>query len=217
LLFFAFKPGNLCKHILFVLHKVLKVKKTSPLLFQQALLSTELLDIFEAADKKSKRSAKSRVMAESSVLQAYQSITGEQILDKKTEKKLQIQAELEEKQQREKRKSVEDNDCTICYEEMKGSEKLVFCKAECGNNFHQDCINMWLQARKNQGEPLTCPLCRSDWKQDKGSTNNTASSNNNATHRSGYINLSSYSSQLENYDPYADDSSYHRPWRNWRR
>ncbi|CAF3415559.1 unnamed protein product [Rotaria sp. Silwood1] len=45
-----YAKGNLCKHIIFVLHRVLKVNRNSPLLYQQALLTNELNEIFTKAD-----------------------------------------------------------------------------------------------------------------------------------------------------------------------
>ena len=42
--------GYLCKHIIFVLHRVLKVDRHSPLLHQKALLTVELHEIFVKAE-----------------------------------------------------------------------------------------------------------------------------------------------------------------------
>ncbi|KAJ5664391.1 hypothetical protein N7507_005122 [Penicillium longicatenatum] len=36
---------------------------------------------------------------------------------------------------------------------------LVFCKAQCGNNFHDSCLREWL---KHSIQP-TCPMCRCSW------------------------------------------------------
>ncbi|UJR16715.1 hypothetical protein I4U23_003615, partial [Adineta vaga] len=42
--------GNVCKHIIFILHRVLKVDRRSRFLYQKALLTTELNEIFTSAD-----------------------------------------------------------------------------------------------------------------------------------------------------------------------
>ena len=42
--------GHLCKHIIFVLHRVLKVGRHSSLLYQEAFLTDELNDMFVDAD-----------------------------------------------------------------------------------------------------------------------------------------------------------------------
>jgi len=46
-----YAKGHLCKHIIFVLHRVLKVPRNSPLIYQQALISSELNEIFTNADQ----------------------------------------------------------------------------------------------------------------------------------------------------------------------
>ncbi|CAF2986476.1 unnamed protein product [Rotaria sp. Silwood2] len=45
-----YAKGHLCKHIIFVLHRILKVDRNSPLLYQQALLTNELNKIFTKGD-----------------------------------------------------------------------------------------------------------------------------------------------------------------------
>ena len=47
-----FQKGNLCKHIIFILCRVLSVSSTSNLIYQNALLSCEIESIFLQADKK---------------------------------------------------------------------------------------------------------------------------------------------------------------------
>lgn len=46
-----YAKGYLCKHIIFVLHRVLKVDRNSPLIYQQALITNELNEIFTKADE----------------------------------------------------------------------------------------------------------------------------------------------------------------------
>ena len=61
---------DLCKHILFVLLKILKIPPTSPLVWQAALLDQELAVIFENAPQ----TAQDRVSAQLSL--AYRQATG---------------------------------------------------------------------------------------------------------------------------------------------
>lgn len=37
---------------------------------------------------------------------------------------------------------------------------LVWCKATCGVNFHEECLHQWLETSPNS----TCPTCRSPWR-----------------------------------------------------
>lgn len=59
------------------------------------------------------------------------------------------------------RKEVERRDlvgeCVICYGSIESFEEtsdVTWCKYGCGNNFHTECIEKWLNTKK------TCPLCR---------------------------------------------------------
>lgn len=56
--------GNLCKHIIFILHRVLKVPRYSPLIYQQALITSELNEIFSKVDA---QNSDSQILAEQSV------------------------------------------------------------------------------------------------------------------------------------------------------
>ena len=35
--------------------------------------------------------------------------------------------------------------CCVCYEEMKETENLTFCKYGCGRNIHTECIEVWVK------------------------------------------------------------------------
>ncbi|KAI5467554.1 hypothetical protein BGZ63DRAFT_419252 [Mariannaea sp. PMI_226] len=117
------RKGNQCKHVLYVMSKLLKAPYQS--VYQLALLSSELRDIFAAAPP--------------------------------------ISAPSVEKSK--KRKPIE-GDCPICYCALRGksNEAVVWCRAACGQNMHQQCFQMW--ARTKQGD-VTCPMCRSVWETGK--------------------------------------------------
>ncbi|KAJ5093417.1 hypothetical protein N7456_009278 [Penicillium angulare] len=77
--------------------------------------------------------------------------------------------ELEE--QSEESDSDSDSDDDGDHDEQTETEnenedgELTWCKACCGVNFHQACIDQWLRAdqwRETDRAP-TCPLCRSRW------------------------------------------------------
>ncbi|CDW88804.1 e3 ubiquitin-protein ligase zswim2-like [Stylonychia lemnae] len=53
--------------------------------------------------------------------------------------------------------------CCVCYEEMKETENLTFCKFGCGRNIHIDCIEVWVKHKISVAQKITCPLCRIDW------------------------------------------------------
>ncbi|KAF1955528.1 hypothetical protein CC80DRAFT_594271 [Byssothecium circinans] len=63
-----------------------------------------------------------------------------------------------------KRKSIEDQECPICYSEFEpGKERIAYCKSFCGNNVHQICIDLWLSSQRSMYGKSTCPYCRHDW------------------------------------------------------
>jgi len=46
--------------------------------------------------------------------------------------------------------------CTICCEDLRTEENISWCKAQCGQNFHADCVGVWL-ATLDEGQG-TCPF-----------------------------------------------------------
>jgi hypothetical protein len=58
-----------------------------------------------------------------------------------------------------------EGECPICHEDLDPSkEDVTFCRASCGQNVHEECMEQWMQAQK--GTPR-CPLCRKFWKQKR--------------------------------------------------
>jgi hypothetical protein len=51
-----------------------------------------------------------------------------------------------------------NNDCSICFEEMKNGEIFSQCITTCKNYFHESCLKLWINSGHN-----TCPLCRATW------------------------------------------------------
>jgi len=48
----------------------------------------------------------------------------------------------------------EDDECPVCYEPF-GTELLVYCTKQCGNSVHKVCFDMW---KLHKGK--TCVMCR---------------------------------------------------------
>lgn len=44
-------------------------------------------------------------------------------------------------------------DCPICLEDLNSGDGVLWCKAQCGQNFHRDCINTWIY---NNVDHKTC-------------------------------------------------------------
>jgi hypothetical protein len=60
-----------------------------------------------------------------------------------------------------------DGQCPICVFDMEPGEDIVWCRASCGQNFHQGCFEKWRQSK--MGGRITCVYCRAEW-QDGGAT-----------------------------------------------
>ena len=123
--------GNHCKHLFFVLIKVLKIEKSSYLIYQNAFLPEELEQIYSQTPD-----VTNDILASSTIRDHYAVLTGEKPL-------LAVEDIKSENISDEtssfgiKRKSFENEDCPICCEEMNTTEKLSWCKKSCGKNFHE--------------------------------------------------------------------------------
>ncbi len=51
-----------------------------------------------------------------------------------------------------------DEDCCVCYENMKKDQNLTYCKIGCGRNIHIDCIEVWVKHKVSVGQKITCPV-----------------------------------------------------------
>ncbi|CAF0722622.1 unnamed protein product [Adineta ricciae] len=181
--------GNLCKHIIFVLHRVLKVSRASPLIYQQALLTIELHDIFSKADSQNNDSS---ILAEQPILEAYHAKTGDPgvILTIKDVEQKPIEA---------------DDECPICFESLLGEEtNIIFCSRSCGNNIHKNCFDKWRQAKSSMNESVTCPFCRVEWKSVLEKHENSQ----------GYLNLAAYAT-TDHYEDDDDDDDDDENTEDW--
>lgn len=60
-----------------------------------------------------------------------------------------------------------EGDCGICMSALRddnsSDEDLVWCRAQCGNNFHRGCLREWIDHRSGGNLLPTCPFCRTLW------------------------------------------------------
>eukprot|EP00878_Enallax_costatus_P008630 GHUV01009023.1.p1 GENE.GHUV01009023.1~~GHUV01009023.1.p1 ORF type:complete len:344 (+),score=82.61 GHUV01009023.1:103-1134(+) len=104
--------GNLCKHILFVMLRVLKLATDNPLVWQKALLTKEVEEVLSGAHSQGVGHL-AGVLADDQVRQAYAAAAG--------------QEGAEEETAPSGRRPVE-GDCAICFDELK-----VGCWLGCSN------------------------------------------------------------------------------------
>ncbi|KAG0611057.1 hypothetical protein M758_7G111400 [Ceratodon purpureus] len=185
--------GNVCKHHLFVMLRVLKLPQSDPRVWQKALLSTELEELLNMS------ATNEGVLASQLVRQRFHEITGP---DPETNARPNdtvnsIQRDLE-------------GDCPICYEAMAGNngkpgEPVVFCKS-CGNNVHRDCFEKWSRSKRSTGGRVTCIYCRAEWDDIR-----SKKSQKSETAHGGYVNLASYSEGHAHEDT-SLESLYPNSW-----
>jgi len=151
--------GNQCKHALFVMLRVLRVERSSYLLCQRGLLSSELEDILR------RHSGNDSFLANSNVRHRLESIRG---LEKDSEIERDAIAGLKAVEQ----KPVEPDDvCGICFETLndpEATEDTVWCQRGCGRTIHQDCMRRWakMHVALSTNEGVKCPYCRTTWQHD---------------------------------------------------
>ena len=175
--------GNLCKHILFVLLKVMRVPSTSPLIYQTAWIGSELEEMMDGMRLRFQQV--SGVMANAAVQESYKTMKG-------VDPASPIEADDDDKKVGARD---EEEDCPICFDPLSSSASTR-CSSHCGTSFHQSCVQQW---KKQQRRTPTCPICRGSWAE--GMASNSSSSE-------GYINLG----RLQGQSPDRDTSTYHPRW-----
>lgn len=177
--------GNLCKHILFVLLKVMAVPSDSPLVYQAAWLGSELQEMFEGMRLRY-RNVSGTVLANRAVQESYSRLKrGEDFDDESSANDAAFGVA----------RRTGDGDCPICFDSLAGSAKTTFCRSQCGANFHKDCIQHWLQQQR--AKP-TCPMCRGPWEE---------AHKKNAPQNEGYTNFGRLQGQ-----PQERDTSTYNSW-----
>ena len=188
-----YAKGNLCKHILFVLLKVMSLDPNSPLIYQAAWIESELRAMFGQM-----------LIRFRNVSGAYNNVMANEAV-RATFAKLERGDDVEDDDDNNNkdgnhaaRKAMEEDDCPICYDPMVKTEATTYCRARCGANFHQECIRGWL---RQQGQKATCPMCREPWE-----VKSVASPE-------GYTNLG----KLQGQQSTRDTSTYHYSTYNYKR
>lgn len=190
-----FKKGNLCKHVLFVMLKVLRIPSTSELVYQAALISDELRSMFLQAPNPT-------ALANATVVQQYQAIKNGQDPNA-------VANAVNASGAKDVRRAIE-GDCPICFDELREADRgnIEFCRT-CGNNVHLECFNNW--KRSKNFAKITCVYCRSVWHTEgkDGDADGVAKASE------GYVNLGAAANM-----PSARDESTYSEWyrsRNSRR
>ncbi|XXQ31508.1 SWIM-type domain-containing protein [Plasmodiophora brassicae] len=141
---------GLCKHLLFILIRVLKVRSDHPVVARgDARISASELESIYAES----RGTSCEAMAPSAVCNAFVAITGNDLSDN-------TGAELADV---ERRPLEQGDECPICFEAIAEDDELDFCRASCRRSVHVECFTRWAAQRRQRGEPVSCVYCRAAW------------------------------------------------------
>ncbi|CAE7727085.1 MAP3K1, partial [Symbiodinium necroappetens] len=131
------KGGGVCKHLLFVTLRVLKLARDDHRVWQTGFTSSELAPLVEKLRSEEFRAAAAGVQADATIMRGYRKVQGSQ--DAVERQPLPA-------------------DCPICFEQIESEEAAEFCRT-CGHNVHADCRRRWAAASGQS----SCPMCRSPW------------------------------------------------------
>ncbi|EGG02124.1 uncharacterized protein MELLADRAFT_91661 [Melampsora larici-populina 98AG31] len=161
------RKGYICKHILFVFIKVLKVPLVSPWFYQKALLTKEVERIFSKAPE----------------IKYPVDPIARRLWNAYAAKKRESQTNDSEEVPSQRRPIEEGDECPICYENLpcNSTQGLVFCVKGCGKGLHEHCVQDYVKTLRNDGKKVICVYCRADWKMP--------GSELDGSYKGGYVNL----------------------------
>jgi Ring finger domain len=220
------KRNDICKHLIFVLVKVIGLSTNDPLSFQKAYLPSEVHHLLQLARE---RRVGGSVLANRQVQEQFAKVVVQSVSGEQNDNNSNEHIDDEYHHGVVQRRSLEqDSDCPICFDEMTDLSETTYCRAQCGFNFHSKCIRLWCQrtttttttATSTGTSGATCPACRQPWQEEDDDSTaaaaaaEAASSNNKrraAINEEGYVNLG----RLQGQSPQRDSSTYYNsPWRN---
>jgi hypothetical protein len=182
--------SDLCKHIIFVLTKVVGLGVDNPLVYQRAYLTCELEQLMDLTRN---RRVQGNVLANQHVRDSF--ANGVSSCDKD-----RIGNQVAKETDLSTSRSLLDDDCPICFDRLLTLEESTNCHV-CSASFHKDCIRRWIGLQQRDGAS-TCPNCRSAWQ---------VQSSSSAAEDDGYVNLGA----LQGLSPVRDTSTYKRRRYGW--
>lgn len=191
------RQKDLCKHIIFVLIKVIGLSPDNPLAFQKAYLTSELEELSEMMRNRRVGGSRDSILANEEVRTSYTRMLA-------SGKSEDTNDDGDTKSNHIQRRSIEgeeDWDCPICFDRMDCNDKkneLTFCRGTCGSNFHHDCIVKWLKNCSTK----SCPNCRQPWIGEENESNPKGKTKINPD--SSYVNFAT----LQGMSTVRDTSTY---------
>ena len=154
------RRNNLCKHILFTFIKVLGVSSTNPVIWQKALLQSELKKLFDNASERLAHLG-NNIKANSRIIQAVTGVDDGDANKDKDDDGGNVKC----------REITDDTTCPICFDNILQTDEIVHCRTTCGNPVHTQCMDMWIGQKKKTNAAITCIFCRSPWEDPRITSN----------------------------------------------
>ncbi|KAI9346412.1 hypothetical protein DFJ73DRAFT_796772 [Zopfochytrium polystomum] len=199
-----FDRGYLCKHLLFVYLKVLRLSSDDPLVWQTSLLRLELASMLQL-------SSDPRATANRAVVKTYRAIVRTQSGEEAGENHDEDEDDDDDEDTVVRQKPLDGASCPICFDAFRGRSGadavVVWCRASCGNNIHAACFEKWRRAKLRTGARVDCVCCRAAWV--AGDTENAPAAPAVGS-REGYLNMGG----LARLPTVRDTSSYKGFWRD---
>jgi hypothetical protein len=149
---------NRCKHIFFILVKVMKVSRDNE--DKPVYTEAELRHMFDQMPQHM-TDIKSNVVATDSLLTSYSNVQSKIIKSVKSTKPTKSTKSNGEFLAQ---KITDDSRCPVCLEGLADSkEAVVHCKYGCGSVVHDECIKIYNAHRKKVGYPPICLVCQKRW------------------------------------------------------
>lgn len=204
------KNKDLCKHIIFVLLKVIGISSNNPLAYQKSYIQSELKELMQLLNSRrvGGTSTSNSVMANEEVQRNYARLQQQQAGGSRIKTNDDdIIVGSSSTVQRRSLDDTDDCDCPVCFDKMNINDTkniLTYCQAACGTNFHLQCIQKWFQNASNKNM-LSCPNCRQEWIGIEN-TSNKKDKNSLIKRDDEYVNLGTYQGGVPTT---RDTSTYH--------
>ncbi|GJQ14242.1 hypothetical protein GpartN1_g6033.t1 [Galdieria partita] len=146
-----------CKHIIFVLLRILKVPEQQiEKLCNSTLSESELQGLVTNVTAH----VEEQYLAPQNTLEEFKSIVGD------------VGGSLSSRRKPLVPRRETNTECPICFENFsteQDAEPILYCKWGCGNAVHKDCFDKWSSAKVEAGQEVTCVYCRTPWERSEGS------------------------------------------------
>lgn len=168
---------RVCKHILFIAHRVLKLPNSSGSNDDDEIRpSNGFAELSgrhrEIRDAVANLRPDSSVRAPTAVQRAFELSVAPELLQGHGARS---KTGAEKAQTRVEPRKVEAGDeCPICCEQFETDESMLFCTKGCGKGVHEDCMRRYAEAASGGHGTVRCVFCRAEWvfPEDEGASAN---------------------------------------------